>query len=200
MSDLISRQEAIDVLKNRWLKTRNYEGIGEDIAEECEIYLRAVPSEQTESCEDTVSRQRLLSDLKELVVAWEKYPVMAEQIKGVEAAIGYVETIPSAQPETNDKRTETHACDCISRQAATDALRKMQTYKLFSGDDMLLIDQAGAMAELMMLPSAQPETAKRIVGKSRDGMALWYQCDMCNEPVDAQDNFCRGCGRRLTDG
>jgi hypothetical protein len=50
------------------------------------------------------------------------------------------------------------------------------------------------------LPSAQPETAKRIVGKSKDGMTLWYQCDMCNEPVDAQDNFCCGCGRRLTDG
>lgn len=49
------------------------------------------------------------------------------------------------------------------------------------------------------VPSAQPEIAKRIVGKSRDGMTLWYQCDMCNEPVDAQDNFCRGCGRRLTD-
>ena len=46
---------------------------------------------------------------------------------------------------------------------------------------------------------AQPETAKRIVGKSRGGMTLWYQCDMCNEPVDAQDNFCRGCGRRLID-
>jgi hypothetical protein len=53
--------------------------------------------------------------------------------------------------------------------------------------------------KLRMLPSAQPETAKRIVGKSRDGMTLWYQCDMCNEPVDVQDNFCRGCGRRLTD-
>ena len=48
--------------------------------------------------------------------------------------------------------------------------------------------------------STQPETAKRIVGKSRGGMTLWYQCNICNEPVDAQDNFCRGCGRRLTDG
>lgn len=52
---------------------------------------------------------------------------------------------------------------------------------------------------LEALPSAQPETAKRIVGKSRDGMTLWYQCDMCNEPVDVQDNYCRGCGRRLID-
>ena len=48
------------------------------------------------------------------------------------------------------------------------------------------------------VPSAEP--AKRIVGKSRDGMTLWYQCDMCNEPVDAQDDYCRGCGRRLIDG
>ena len=90
--------------------------------------------------------------------------------------------------------------DLISRQMAFDALRKMQTYKLFAGDDMLLIDQAKAQTELMMLPPAQPETAKRIVGKSRDSMTLWYQCDMCNEPVDAQDSFCRGCGRRLIDG
>ena len=89
--------------------------------------------------------------------------------------------------------------DLISRQQAIDALRKMQTYKLFSGDDMLLIDQAEAQTELMMLPSVQPETAKRIVGKSRDGMTLWYQCDTCNEPMDAQDNYCRGCGRRLID-
>ena len=29
--------------------------------------------------------------------------------------------MPSAQPETHDKRTETHACDLISRQAAIDA-------------------------------------------------------------------------------
>jgi len=48
MSDLISRQAAIEVLRNRWLKTRNYEGIGEDIAEECEIYLKTLPSAQPE--------------------------------------------------------------------------------------------------------------------------------------------------------
>ena len=30
--------------------------------------------------------------------------------------------LPSAQPETHDKRTETHSCDCISRQAAIKAL------------------------------------------------------------------------------
>lgn len=61
------------------------------------------------------------------------------------------------------------------------------------------IDYDQALDLLNSLQPAQPETAKRIVGKSRDGMTLWYQCDMCNEPVDAQDSYCRGCGRRLID-
>lgn len=48
MDDTISRQAAIDVLKNRWKRTRNYEGNGDDIAEDCELYLKQVPSAQTE--------------------------------------------------------------------------------------------------------------------------------------------------------
>lgn len=48
--------------------------------------------------------------------------------------------------------------------------------------------------------TAQPETANIIVGKSRDGMTMWYQCDNCNEPVDEKDLYCRGCGRRFEHG
>jgi hypothetical protein len=47
--------------------------------------------------------------------------------------------------------------DLINRRAAIDTLRTMQTYKLGVGDDMLLIDQAEAQTELMMLPTAQPD-------------------------------------------
>lgn len=50
--------------------------------------------------------------------------------------------------------------DTISRQAATGALRKMQTYKMLEGDDVLLIDQAGAMTELMLLQPAEPEVIR----------------------------------------
>lgn len=85
--------------------------------------------------------------------------------------------------------------DCISRQAAKHELYKM-LHDCFWADDE---EQDAVAVTLDNLPSVQPETAKRIVGKSRNGMTLWYQCDMCNEPVDAQDIFCRGCGRRLTD-
>ena len=56
MSDLISRQAAIDALRNRWLKTINFDGIGEDIAEECEICLRTVPSAQPEQLTDKEQR------------------------------------------------------------------------------------------------------------------------------------------------
>ena len=57
--DLISRQAAIDALRNRWLKTINFDGIGEDIAEECEICLRTVPSAQPEiiRCKDCKKRE-----------------------------------------------------------------------------------------------------------------------------------------------
>lgn len=99
----ISRQAAKDMIKNHksdFSTEKDYR-----TARAC---VNAVPPAQTESCEDTVSRQRLLSDLKELVVAWEKYPVMAEQIKGVETAIGYVKTIPPAQPESDSGRWERH--------------------------------------------------------------------------------------------
>lgn len=86
--------------------------------------------------------------------------------------------------------------DSISRQAAIDMLAEMQGR---CTSKAALIQNSKIWQQIKELPPAQPETAKRIVGKSRDGMTLWYQCDRCNEPVDVQDNFCRGCGRRLTD-
>lgn len=109
--------------------------------------------------------------------------------------------------------TELQTCDdAVSRQAAIDilSLGKEILSRVLDDMDVVGIDREkyswglglieSNIKDIEELPSAQPETAKRIVGKSRDGMTLWYQCDMCNEPVDAQDNFCRGCGRRLTDG
>lgn len=47
--------------------------------------------------------------------------------------------------------------DTISRQLAIEAVRVMQTYKLSEGDDMLLVDQAEVMTELMIMPFAEPE-------------------------------------------
>jgi hypothetical protein len=109
----------------------------------------------------------------------------------VEYTTERIKALPSLQPTCNQLAT-----DVISRQAAIDALKDAENHA-FNSFYQGLIKAHKIIADL---PSVQPETAKRIVGKSKDGMTLWYQCDMCNEPVDAQDNFCRGCGRRLTDG
>ena len=70
--------------------------------------------------------------------------------------------------------------DYISRKQAIDALRAMQTYKLFAGDDMLLINQAEAQTELMMLPSAQPEdwmerNKERILRAGMEGREIEFR-------------------------
>ena len=89
--------------------------------------------------------------------------------------------------------------DVISRQAAIDALRSMQTYKLFAGDDMLLIDQTGAQTELMLLPSAQTMRKKgrwkrRLVDS---GFNADWHCSECGWETAIEEhgyNYCPNCG------
>lgn len=94
---------------------------------------------------------------------------------------------------------------CVDKQAVIDQINRLINDKhhikigTSTFRDGVIDGYARVLSMVNRLPSVQPETAKRIVGKSRNGMTLWYQCDMCNEPVDVQDNYCRGCGRRLID-
>lgn len=67
--------------------------------------------------------------------------------------------LPPAQPETHDKRMETHACDCISRQAAIDALTRFITPH-DNGDGTMtvgVLSKSSITDILNDLPSAQPE-------------------------------------------
>ena len=89
--------------------------------------------------------------------------------------------------------------DCISRQSAIDALRKMQTYKLFSGDDMLLIDQAGAQTELMLLPPIHPVIVRCKDCKHRyvDGDNIRYNaCELNHNKVQSDEWFCADAEKR----
>ena len=92
-----------------------------------------------------------------------------------------------------DKDINVPTNDTISRKDAIDATWQEPSYT----DPLNVLTEV--RDRIKALPSVQPKVAKRIVGMSRDGMTLWYQCDMCNEPVDKQDVYCRGCGRRLID-
>lgn len=92
--------------------------------------------------------------------------------------------------------------DCISRRSAIDALRAMQTYKLFAGDDMLLIDQAGAQTELMLLPPIQPKRGRWISADAMFGGVPFY-CSECGENTrdtvmgEPRWNFCPNCGAKM---
>lgn len=85
----------------------------------------------------------------------------------------------------------------IDADAALEAIRTMQTYKLFAGDDMVLIDKAEVQTELMMLPPAEPKTGHWILDRSGA-----YCCDNCMEPcagyimMKPRDKFCKMCGSR----
>jgi hypothetical protein len=46
-------------------------------------------------------------------------------LRHYEQALYEIREMLEVQPETHDKRTETHACDCVSRQDAIDAADDM---------------------------------------------------------------------------
>ena len=85
--------------------------------------------------------------------------------------------------------------DTINRQEAIDALRKMQTYKMFAGDDLLLIDQAGAQTELMMLPSVQPKPRTAYWTKDIVGSVVCSNCGGIREDNRiGHTQWCNCCG------
>ena len=69
-----------------------------------------------------------------------------------------LEQLPSAQPETHDKRTKTHSCDCISRQAAINEIKSLFLNVPYSEKN---IAWSMALTKIRQLPSAQPELIER---------------------------------------
>ena len=105
----------------------------------------------------------------------------------VETAIHMAINALTAQPETHEKRTETHACDCISRQAAIDALDCIN----------------GVEEVLRALPSAQPQRTGR--WRHYEG---WLTCSKCGAEYyddiieycgDNVPRFCPDCGASMTE-
>ena len=133
-TDCISRQSAIDAFN-----TNLNELVvgGEENAKTVENYLNRV-----------LDKIKCLPSVQ-LDTYWK------EQCQSYEQTINKLRESLSTQPEI--KQQAINSSDCIDRRAALDAIRPIQTYKLFEGDDMLLIDKAEVQTELMMLPSAQPE-------------------------------------------
>jgi len=69
--------------------------------------------------------------------------------------------LPSAHPETHEERTETHACDCISRQTVYDALDNIKIPRNASWYPYY----QQALTAVSNLPSAQPEPCEDAVSR-----------------------------------
>lgn len=110
-----------------------------------------------------MTRKELIDHLQHL----EKYTHYSEDAPALREAIEMLKCseIPNSSDERTDKRTGTHACDCISRQQAIDALAKMMP-SLMSADGSHPADEeifkaqeifADCIESIEILPSAQPE-------------------------------------------
>lgn len=90
----------------------------------------------------------------------------------------------------------------ISLQQAIDVLKAMQTYKLFAGDDLILVDKAQVQTELMMLPPAQPKIIRckdcKFYGRA-DKRRFYRGSDCLNNRIDTivpDRDFCSKAERR----
>ena len=185
MDDLISRTEIISTFTELG-KTGRYGGMCEWVIE---IVKQLPPAElSTDLAQlgtDCISRQQAIDAVMECYDNDELFEVYEDRLN----------SLPPTQPEI--KQQAINSSDCIDRRAAIDALRKMQTYKMFSGDDMLLIDQAGAQTELMLLPPIQPKRGRWHYsdGKpARIGLSFGVVCDQCGTESEYCTNFCGECG------
>ena len=138
MNDLIDRQEALDCFHD-WIDRRGDVHTANEMPEYQAI--EALPSAQHEVTEEEVKeycRKRCLCIVDSAL--FKKYA--------------------SAQPEKRtDKRTETHACDLISRQAAIEIIKNYcENGCDYAEDNWCPSCQREKFVELLKaLPSAQPE-------------------------------------------
>jgi len=107
-----------------------------------------------------------------------------------------IEQLPSAQPETHDKHTETHACDLISRQAVIEALGKEPEVWTDSDAEIAERNQWRMdVAAIKAVPSAEPERKK---GRwiDRDHMPNHARCSECGffDEWAYEYNYCPNCG------
>ena len=119
------------------------------------VTINADPNEiKVTNCNDNdlISRQWLMECVEE---GWIKFETEIDENRFIHLVR---DIAPSAQPETHDKRTETHACDLISRQAAID---EANAWLLDCFNVQKQNRSCGLIRRLEDLPSAQPESPER---------------------------------------
>ena len=116
---------------------------------------------------ELISRNAAIEAVETIGFDFSDSDLSAVELEEVCEAIGEVrqewlqriKRLPSAQPETHEKRTETHACDCISRKAAIDA------HYEYCNKHPDASFPVWSLKILEDLPSAQPEVLARGEGE-----------------------------------
>ena len=154
---------------------------------------------------DLISRQAAIDELEH--AAWGK-----EWDKALAKAM--LESLPSAQPEERTgKRTETHACDLISRQAAIDAIHEDILLKPHNDswfrENHEFVTVGYVERTLLAVPSAQPRKKGKWIWKDREvnryrketGTTEYGEVItiMVHDNYLQKINYCPVCGKRGDD-
>ena len=154
------------------------------------------------STSDCISRQAAIEALKRIrfLHLFECGEYLSEDTRVIEIissskALEAIEALPSAQPEKRtEERTETHACDCISRKTAIDAA--IEAADEWDGGYSKERERMIRLT-LLGLPSAQPEIIRCKDCKYRGGLSGFY-CDIVEKAVGV-DSFCSWAERKTDD-
>ena len=141
--------------------------------------------------DDLISRQWLMGCVNE---GWIKFDTAKDENRFIHLVR---DIASSAQPEERtNKCTETHACDCISREAAIDALGERPMVWVGSDYELGARNQYDAdVLALETVPSAQPEIIA--CGDCKHWICHDRRCGFWNHGVKPLDWCCHA--ERRTD-
>lgn len=173
----------------------------------------------TDTDADTISRKMAIDALGEKPLVWDSGDAFSYQYElGLqnqwESDKEAIMEVPSVKSETYDKHTETHACDCISRQDAIDALdeqikqcdkalSEFETLGFSTKDEYAVqVERASLRAYreiLECLPSVQPEIIRCKECKFYTPMNRETKTGICNLTMHqnfGDEWYCAGAERR----
>lgn len=168
---------------------------------------------------DLISRQAAIDALTRKMVSIPtagKKDLMGDVNRIRAEDISVIRRLPSAQPETHDKRTKTHSCDCISRQDAISAFWELNIelrpscidaiIDMLKGLPSLPSDMSGYSDRLWRNAyergKAEPQRKKGHWIRHPEQRNIFnsktIECSECHEKYTVQyvedEWFCRHCG------
>ena len=182
MSDLISRQAAIDAVHNLYVIF----GIEGEWVDRKDVFgaINSLPSAQPEHEVRFFDADHVWIDHKQFI-----------------SLQRFGEAVKDAQPQRTEERTETHACDCVSGVAAiVAAIEAVDEW-----DGGYNVQRANMIRDaIKALPSAQPQRIKGKWERKESDLSWWYECSECGEsPLfdpyehEVRTPFCPWCGAEM---